>query len=95
MQSETVEKNTQEKIEEIIKKRYGNYQPRAFRHLKCVHDAIRNIQIPYTKWQLIKSFFWFKLPPIKTINNDEAFLSFLEKLERELPIPTYKLPKSN
>ena len=84
--------NTQQKIDAIIEKRYSNYKPKAYRHLKTVHQMIREIQVPYTKWQIVKSFFGFGLPIKKIINNDEGFLVFLEKLEVELPKEKYVLP---
>lgn len=83
---------TEQKINELIEKRFKNYNPRAYRPLKNIHELIRRIEVPYTNWQLVKSFLGFKLPKKREINNDEGFLIFLEKLEVDLPIPIYKMP---
>ena len=47
----------------------------------------------FFNWQYIKAFFGFGLPEKKVINNDENFLSFLEKQEIDNPKPVYKIPQ--
>lgn len=84
---------TEQKIDELVEKRYRNYKPKLYRKLKDVHQLIRRIEVPYTNWQYIKAFFGFGLPEKKVINNDEYFLSFLEKQERDNPRPVYKIPQ--
>lgn len=85
---------TEQKIDELVEKRYKNYKPRAYRNLKYLHGLIRRIEVPYTTWQLVKAFFGFGLPEKKVINNDEYFLSFLEKAEIDNPKPVYKITQS-
>lgn len=85
---------TQEKIAEIVKTRYNNFKGSRNVSIGKLHAYMRNMEKPLKLWQLVPMFLGFKVRREKMMT-DEDYLSFLEKLEKENPVPVYKSPLIN
>lgn len=83
--------STQDEIREIVKNRYSNYQPRLFRKIGLIHRQMRELEKPLKWWQYVLLFLGGTVKREKLFD-DERFLEFLKKAEKENPRPIYKIP---
>lgn len=83
--------STQDEIREIVKNRYSNYQPRLFRKIGIVHSRMRELEKPLRWWQYVLLLLGKSVKREKLFD-DEMFLEFLKKTEKENPRPIYKVP---